>query len=154
MCFFSLIFCGHHMRLYCLHVYCWGEDSTKQQRERETRASESEKMLMGERVPIWPLGPAIYRMGGGRQFSPGPLVGTIFTNRSLGRYMRPINLMGWAIPPTYTTGDFTPANREKREGWCELWRVKMRGMGAHKRREQVRSAQVSPLLMTPWVLYI
>jgi len=47
-------------------------------------------------------------------------VGTIFTNRFLGRYMRPINLMGWAIPPTYTTGDFTPANREKREGWCEL----------------------------------
>jgi len=30
----------------------------------------------------------------------------------------------------------------------------MRGMGAHKRREQVRSAQVSPLFMTPWVLYI
>ena len=45
--------------------------------------SKRVKMLMGRESP----------------FDPGPLVGTIFTNRSLGRHTRPINLMGWAIPP-------------------------------------------------------
>jgi len=54
---------------------------------------------MGEiESPFDPLG-QLY-IGGGRQFSPGPLVGIIFTIRSLGRRMRPIKLMGWAIPPT------------------------------------------------------
>ena len=99
-----------------------GEKTPPSSREGEgtesapTRAQlkESEN-AHGERESLFdPLGQLyIGREGGARQFSPGPLVDTIFTNRSLGRHTRPINLMGWAIPPIVLIMGWTNGSSSK-----------------------------------------
>ena len=55
-----------------------------------------EVMVCTRYVPIYIGGEG---GGGNFEFSPSPLVSSRFTNWPLGRHMRPINIMGWAIPP-------------------------------------------------------
>jgi len=68
--------------------------------ERVSSTQESENAHERESEPPLTLGSSIYRRGGRWKFSPAPLASIRFTIRSSGRRMRPINIMGWAIPPT------------------------------------------------------